>query len=112
MIEITEKREFDELLQRSQTETIIVFKHSTRCPISSRAKTELEKFLENHPEYTSRCFLVHVVESRSLSNYVEEITGIKHQSPQLLILKDGKVTHHGSHFSITTQKISEWVHEH
>ncbi|MCX8063926.1 MAG: bacillithiol system redox-active protein YtxJ [Candidatus Hydrogenedentes bacterium] len=105
MIEINDLDELKKIIENSQNNTILIFKHSTRCPVSSHAKKELEKFLEKYPQFSSKAYLIKVIECRQLSNYISEITNVEHQSPQILILKDGKVTSHLSHFKITAKSI-------
>lgn len=105
MIEISDIKKLQDILDNAEKGTLLIFKHSTRCPVSSHAKKELEKFLENNPKYKENTFLIKVIESRELSNYITETTGIEHQSPQLLIMKDGKVLIHLSHFQITVKSI-------
>ena len=82
----------------------IVFKHSTTCGISSRARAEAERFVAEHPECT--VYEVDVHESRPLSNYIESKTGIRHESPQLLVLRHGEVVWHESHGRVTAGAIA------
>ncbi len=111
MIELNNIEDFDKILENSKSTTILIFKHSTRCPTSAHAKAELEKFLNEHPQHSQNTYLVKVIESRQLSNHISETTGIEHHSPQLLVLKNGKVEHHISHFKITTKNLEELLSE-
>jgi bacillithiol system protein YtxJ len=85
----------------------IIFKHSTRCPISRRAKNEMDAFLKNNPgelEYE----LVDVIDNRKRSNEIEEMYDIQHESPQIIILDDnGSVIWNASHYDITESSIKE-----
>ncbi len=105
MKEITTIEEFDSLLKNNTESILIFFKHSNRCPISWNAKKEVDKFLENHSGFKDKTFLVNVVDSRPLSNYIAESLKIEHQSPQIIITKNGTVIKHFSHLSITEQKL-------
>lgn len=91
----------------SENNLVIVFKHSTRCSISSRAYEQFQTFAAA----ASRGVLLYVdvIASRILSNEIAETFGVLHQSPQILFFKDGKVVWHASHSSITTQRIVEEV---
>jgi bacillithiol system protein YtxJ len=86
-----------ELKEKKLPETCYVFKHSTRCPISSVA-AEVVKSSESklaHPLYW-----VNVVEQRELSNWIAEEYSAQHQSPQLLMIVDGKVSGNWTHQAI------------
>jgi len=107
MIEINNIEEFNQIIQDSENTIVLIFKHSTRCPTSAHAKAELEKFVTNYPQYSSKTYIVKVIESRELSNYIAETTNVEHQSPQLLIIKNGKVVSHISHFKITSKNLEE-----
>lgn len=96
--------EFDALLAEPLA---IVFKHSTTCPLSARAHHEAERFLESHPEQTVH--LVGVIQYRSISDYIEVVTGVRHQSPQVLVLRRGEVVWHVSHFGVTAEAIASAV---
>ena len=95
-----ENEAFDRLLDEPLA---IVFKHSSTCGISARAHGEVEKFLSEHPE--RRIHKVEVLGARAVSDYIEEKTGIRHESPQLLVLRDGEVVWHGSHSRVTAEAI-------
>ena len=82
----------------------IIFKHSTMCVISARAHDETERFLAENPEQA--VYKVEVIESRRVSDYVEEKTGVRHASPQLLVLRSGEVVWHVSHAGVTAEAIA------
>lgn len=82
----------------------LLLKHSTVCPISTAAYNEFEAFLTDH---TIPAALILVREDRPVSNEVEARFGIKHESPQLFLLDDQKVTWHTSHWKINKQAITE-----
>ncbi len=105
MIEITQKEDFDNLLNKNKDKFLIFFKHSNRCPISWNAKKETDAFLEHHEEYKNTTFLINVVDSRPLSNYIAEKLQVEHQSPQIIITKNGAVLKHISHLTITEKNI-------
>ncbi len=82
----------------------IIFKHSTMCGISARAHEETERFLAENPEHA--VYKVEVLESRSVSDYIEAKTGVRHASPQLLVLRSGEVVWHDSHAGVTAEAIA------
>ncbi len=85
----------------------IIFKHSTMCGISARAHDETERFLVENPEHA--VYKVEVLESRQVSDYVEAKTGVRHASPQLLVLHSGEVVWHVSHAGVTAEAIGTFL---
>ena len=85
-------------------EPVLIFKHSTQCPISAYAKHEVEEFLTqtNAPNIA-----VNVIEQRAVSNYIQERTGVVHQSPQAIIVHGTTVLWSASHKTITTHSLQE-----
>ena len=83
---------------------VIIFKHSTMCGISAGAHDQIERFLAENPEQA--IYKVEVIESRQVSDYVEEKTGVRHASPQLLVLRSGEVVWHVSHAGVTAEAIA------
>ncbi len=88
-------------------ERAVLFKHSTSCPISAHALSEMKSFHRENPQVP--LFVLHVVEERGLSDSVSERTGIRHESPQLLLLEQGSVRWHASHFDVTSQMLRERI---
>lgn len=98
---LRETSEFDRLLEEPLA---IVFKHSTSCGISAQAHRETERFLEEHPEHSVH--KVEVREFRRVSDHIEAKTGVRHESPQLLVLRDGRIVWQGSHSRVTAEAIA------
>jgi bacillithiol system protein YtxJ len=90
-------------LVKDQKKRIIVMKNSTTCPVSHEAFKEYQKFAEGHENET--IYYLNVQDSRPLSNALAEQTGIKHESPQVLILEGDEVVWHASHWNITNKKL-------
>ena len=85
----------------------LIFKHSTRCPISTQAERLLARY--ESPEDAPALTMVKVIESRSLSNHIAERYGIWHESPQLLFIMDGKAIADASHFEVRGETIEGWL---
>jgi bacillithiol system protein YtxJ len=83
----------------------LVFKHSTRCPVSSMAWREVASFRKEHPE--AAVYVVHVVEQRALSNAVAKRTGVRHESPQAILLENGNVRWSASHEGVTADALED-----
>jgi bacillithiol system protein YtxJ len=78
-------------LARSNAEPVFIFKHSTRCPVSSDARAEVESYLRQADESSPPVYINYVVESRPVSNEIESSLGVRHESPQILLVRSGKV---------------------
>ncbi|MDH3297200.1 MAG: thioredoxin family protein, partial [Gemmatimonadota bacterium] len=72
----------------------VLYKHSTRCELSISARRHVEQFADNFP--VAQVFLVDVLRDRSLSDEVEELLGVRHESPQAILLEGGKAVRHAS----------------
>ncbi len=90
----------DELFNASYGQPVFIFKHSNSCGISSGVYRLVQGI-------SSDINLIIVQEARAVSNAVESRTGIPHESPQAIVLKDGEVIYHGSHYDIEVAEISE-----
>lgn len=81
-----------------------IFKHSTRCPISAEAEREFMR----HPEDAAlSVYRVLVVENRPTSNAIAEALGVEHQSPQAILVRDGRAVWNASHWDVTREKLKE-----
>jgi bacillithiol system protein YtxJ len=85
-----------------QSEPFLVFKHSTRCSISSMA---INRFERNYNLEAVQAFYLDLIAYRSISNQLAEEFGVLHQSPQLLLIQKGNCTYHASHNSINLDEI-------
>jgi bacillithiol system protein YtxJ len=83
----------------------VVFKHSTRCGISSSALIEVRQFAVEHPEIP--VFLLDVIADRALARRVAARLGVRHESPQALVLGRGRVLWHGSHSQVSLAALEE-----
>ena len=83
----------------------LLLKHSNRCSISTRAFAEWEKLHDARPDVPTG--YIDVVADRPLSLRAAEATGIEHASPQVLLLRDGSVVWHASHFDISERALRE-----
>ena len=85
-----------------QSEPFLVFKHSTRCSISSMA---LSRFERSFCLEAVKAFYLDLIVYRSISNQLAEEFSVKHQSPQLLFIQNGRCTYNASHNSIDLSRI-------
>ena len=101
---VTEVAALDDLLARSHTAPVVLLKHSVTCSISADVYREVA-------DYAGDIALVIVQSARPLSNAIAERTGVRHQSPQALVLRDGQAVWHAAHYDITADGLSKAVAE-
>lgn len=101
--------DLDALFERAASEPVLVFKHSTRCPVSAAALGEYEAFRKSRSRGKPFCALVLVVEHRPVSLEFAERSGVVHKSPQAVLLKGGKAVFDASHWEITAERLGEAV---
>ncbi len=98
--EIHDTKELDALIEKSNEQSVILFKHSTTCPISAGVYQEISSA-------DADINLIVVQHARDVSAAVAEKTGIRHESPQAIILKNGKVVYHASHYDVTADEVEK-----
>lgn len=101
---LTEESQLESIIQQSFQQPIVIFKHSTRCSISTMAKSRLERV--GQPENISFYYL-DLIRYRSVSNKIAEIFQIYHESPQVLLIKNGECIYDESHNGIDMSEIVE-----
>ena len=105
-IELTSEDQLNVIFEKSKEKPQVIFKHSTRCSISAMAKGRLERSLA--PENADFYFL-DLIAHRNISNKVSSSFNVFHESPQILIIRNGECTYDESHGSISMDEIAEQV---
>lgn len=96
--------QLDEVLNDTSGSVYTIFKHSTRCSISSMAKNRLEsKWSPNLP--IDKVYYLDLIKFRVLSALIAEKLNVEHESPQILLVKDGECFYHASHNSISITQL-------
>lgn len=108
--EIDSIEEWSTLLEQSGERALLLLKHSTACPISGAAFKEFKVYTRK-PKRPIVCALVKVIESRPVSDEIETKTGLKHESPQILLIQDGELLWNASHWDITFERIEQQVND-
>lgn len=109
--ELTTEAEWEEALRASGDKPVLVLKHSTRCPVSTAAIEEYEAYLADRPAEGVDYVLVKVIEARPVSNKIAEDLGVKHESPQMILVKDGAKYWATSHWSVTKKHMQAVLDE-
>ncbi len=103
-VRVTEKSSFEEIASRSKAHAVVIFKHSLTCPISAAAYNQMS-------EFAGEVSLIEVQRARELSREIENRLGVTHESPQVIVLRNGQVVWNASHFDITADAVTEAVRE-
>lgn len=96
----------DAAFDASHHQPVLLFKHSLICPISTAAWLRFENYARLHPS-DARYLLVEIQNARPLSNEIAARTGVRHESPQALLLRGGTVVWHASHGGITEAALDQ-----
>ena len=96
----------------SHKKPVLIFKHSLTCPVSDAAFREYNKFLAASDGGAVDYRLVEVQNARPVSDAIETRSGIRHESPQAILFRDGQPVWHASHFAITAKSLAEAVATH
>lgn len=101
-IPLQEETQLDQIIEDSNVSPQVIFKHSTRCSVSSMAKNRLDK---NAGLEGVNFYFLDLIKFRNLSNKIADHFGVRHQSPQVLIINHGKCIYDESHSGITMDEI-------
>lgn len=101
---LTELAEVDALLSERRPRATVLFKHSPICGISAHVYENLMPLVRN-PQLDADWYLISVRAYRSISDAIAERLKVWHASPQVIVLRDGKVIWHGSHFGISERSV-------
>ena len=105
---LTDLASVDALLSESRQRPTVLFKHSPTCGISAHVHHDLMP-LASDPQLDADWYVISVRAHRDVSDYVAERTGITHESPQVIVLRDGKPAWNASLFDITAAALREQV---
>lgn len=103
-IELASPAQLDALIEASSAKAQVIFKHSTRCSISTMAKSRLER--AGKPDELPFYYL-DLLSHRPISNKIAEVFDVEHQSPQVLVIKNGECIYSESHSGISMDEILE-----
>jgi bacillithiol system protein YtxJ len=97
--------QLQEILNRSHERPCLIFKHSTRCSISAMALNRVESGW-TLPEESLECWFLDLIAYREVSQAIAQTLGVQHESPQVLLVRNGAVFYHSSHSAINPQAIA------
>ena len=108
VVELQHRRDLDQLIEKSKSDPVVIFKHSTQCAVSHQAYDEFNRFASRSEDVT--CGVVLVIEDRAISETIASELGVRHQSPQAIVVRNGCSAWNASHWSITEDSLNEALH--
>jgi bacillithiol system protein YtxJ len=106
-IHLTDEEQLKQIINKSQIRPQVIFKHSTRCSISAVALQRMQK--SEQPSDIDFYFL-DLLANRPLSNKIAEVFSVHHESPQVLVIRDGQCVYDESHLGISMHEIMDQAH--
>jgi bacillithiol system protein YtxJ len=104
-LEIDDRTTLESLMTDSKQKPVIVFKHSNACSISARAYREMENV-------EADVNILVVQSAREVSRELANLTGVRHETPQVIVLRDGKAVWNASHFDVQAGAVAKAVESH
>jgi len=105
--ELLSNRNYESALKASTESPVLIFKHSTQCPVSAAAYERLGAWLEKQGNKAPPVYLVKVIERKPVSKEIEANQKVKHESPQILLIDNKKTVWHTSHEKIDAPAIDK-----
>jgi len=110
LTEIGDIEEFDRLLVASGERPLLLFKYSATCGTSAQALDELLAHLNERPADATYA-IVTVQTHRDVSNAIAHTLGMRHETPQVLLIRDGRVAWSASHYRVTSEAVESALKE-
>ena len=95
---LTDLGQLDDIISLSNEKPVAIFKHSTRCSVSRMALKQFENEFDFSDKVTA--YFLDLITYRDVSNEIMNRFGVQHQSPQLILIKDGKAIYSATHSDI------------
>jgi bacillithiol system protein YtxJ len=105
---LTSIEQLETIKNESNTGAVLIFKHSTRCGISKMVIKQFEKLFTEENQHL-KVYYLDLLNYRDISNEIAVKFQVMHQSPQLIVFRNGSVVHHASHNDITEIKLNRFL---
>lgn len=103
--DLTDLNQLDEIISFSNEKPVLIFKHSTRCSVSRMALKQFENEFNTYDKVTP--YFLDLITYREISNAIADRFRVIHQSPQLILIKEGKAIYDVSHSDIDAGELAE-----
>lgn len=105
--QLTDLGELNSIINESNDKTVVIFKHSTRCGISRMVLKQFENDFNSPDSITP--YLLDLLSHRDISNAIASRFDVVHQSPQIIVIKEGVVVYNASHESIDATALNNFI---
>jgi len=99
--------QLNRIKEESAEKIVLIFKHSTRCNISRATLDRLERSWKEEEMKNVKSYFLDLISYRAISNQIVNQFGVEHESPQVLIVQNGKSIYDNSHFGIEYDAIKQ-----
>lgn len=106
-VSLTDLGQLNEITDLSHENPVVIFKHSTRCSISRMALKQFENEFTLKDKVTP--YFLDLLNHREISNTIASMFDVVHQSPQLIVVKEGKAIYDASHSDIDAEDLNRFV---
>lgn len=103
-INLNSVEQLNEIDEKSKEKAQVIFKHSTRCSVSTFAKRILTSEYNDEVQAKADVYYLDLISFREVSNEIASRYSVYHESPQILVIKDGKCVHDASHSEVSFEK--------
>ncbi len=107
-IPLKEANQLKNIVESSGLKPVLIFKHSTTCSISNTSLNRLERNWKSE-DMSVDAYYLDLLNYRSISNQIAELFQVEHQSPQVLIIQNGKSIYNASHFDIDYSELKKRI---
>ncbi len=108
-IDLNAMEQLDEIEKISEEKTVGILKHSTRCGISRMVLKMFESDYNLDKDKPVELYFLDLINHRDISNEIAARFNVRHESPQLIVIKNREVVHHASHQAISADKLASFV---
>lgn len=105
--QLTNLRQLNEIGEVSTEKAVLIFKHSTRCSVSRMVLKQFENEFDLQDKIVP--YFLDLLQHREISNTIASDYEVQHQSPQVIIIKDGKAVYNASHENIDTKQLEQFI---
>ncbi|MEQ9288789.1 MAG: bacillithiol system redox-active protein YtxJ [Cyclobacteriaceae bacterium] len=103
--ELSSMATLEEIKSKSFTQPVVIYKHSTRCSISSMALNRLERSWNAQEMEGTTIYFLDLIAHRDISNEIAQLFDVQHESPQVLLISGGECVYHASHMGISYREL-------
>jgi bacillithiol system protein YtxJ len=103
---VVSAQDLDAIFRESERRPVFLLKHSTRCGTSAATFRDVRDFASRRDDEEALFAFLEIPADRALADEVAERTGVKHESPQVLVLRDGRAAWHANHWRISKEALA------